>query len=258
MKLIKGIYLAFGLGVIATIGFASDAQDRKLKANLSLKENQNIQLKAEQLGVDIGLYRKLGVIARGYDNLSVFENTTDIRNHPASLQINQLQASFQDIPLVLRDEYSSLLRANYAEIASQLGLDEKQFYTLLINYIILNGEPIEQTDPESLNGPSLSQPDLLNMNDDDEDEPQDEEVVEVITVTANDLNALRSGGHAGMFNRLHRNAYNRWGGSGRGTTLAVFSGGSFTIFRYYHYDSNWTTTGWSTCIGMCAPASIDG
>ena len=140
MKIYNVIYV--GILVVLLNGYASMvySKSKTLGIDNNDKKSISMQQKANQLGVDLSLYRKLALIAQGYDSLSHVNNAVDIGKHPATLELSILTDSAKDIPDVLRDEVSNLVELNYSLAAAELNLSEDKFYKLLVAYIQLNNQ----------------------------------------------------------------------------------------------------------------------
>jgi hypothetical protein len=257
MKIYNVIYV--GILVVLLNGYASMvySKSKTLGIDNNDKKSISMQQKANQLGVDLSLYRKLALIAQGYDSLSHVNNAVDIGKHPATLELSILTDSAKDIPDVLRDEVSNLVELNYSLAAAELNLSEDKFYKLLVAYIQLNNQLASLPDDKSqsyvFDDSTLSR----STDDDDDDEEPPVEVVVVIGVSSNGWNEVLWGGANGLSARLQRDATVRWGARS-GTVVAVFTAGHSTLVRVYHYTGNGIFFPFShSCVGQCV-ATIDG
>ncbi|MFC4699758.1 hypothetical protein ACFO4O_06270 [Glaciecola siphonariae] len=221
-----------------------NAEQESLKRDLI---NSLAKSKMKMLGVNKAQYAMLQAAASGASMFRSLDGFIDITSHPAMIKYHFLSDSSTEIPDAVNDELSLLSQHNFELAAQDIGVDTADFYQLLIKFVRINNQLDLAASRRTNNEGEELVKEILST-----DEPEDEEeVVEVITVTEDSLQALHGGGSAGRWNRLHRNAYNRWGPNGSGTTVAVFSSSSFTFVRTYRYDSGITRAGDSSCFGMC-------
>ena len=237
----------FALCLISLLSFKVTAVELVVTQGDQKAKYENGEVNANKLGISLDSYVRLGHVANQSEEYHAIPSLKVLDTHPAMVQLYIATQNLERPPEALLDELSALMRSNYALAAQYVGVAQEDFYPLLVAYIQLN-DVLASPSEDASNNDLRSAMTLKSLSSDDSDE--EEEVVEVLPVSEDSLQELVGGGSENMWRRWHRNASNRWG-SGSGTTIGVFTSGSFTYIRPYYYNNGITTAGTGQCVGMC-------
>ncbi|MBT1450086.1 hypothetical protein KJ365_04280 [Glaciecola sp. XM2] len=211
---------------------------------------------ALQLGLSQTQYKRFIEVKSLSGAFYNLPNAINLEASAAWMQVKQLEKQLDELPINLQDEVQNITQHNIQVAAEYVGVTASQFNELLSKYVSLTGTTFKATRTIHSNSASAT-----STNEDDEQE-EEEVQVEVISVTytvsgSNALSLLNHG-HAGLMNRIQRDASNTIT-SQLGVVNVTFNvpEKGMVVQKQYQYDSgSISNNGDFSCTGNCNDGNI--